>query len=279
MNRGRSIAAASAAAALALVLAAAAAPAPAPSAGPSIAFRVARCVRPPTADGPGVDVKYEVEWPQRAASTQALARVRAAIWAAIVLEEDNQEGATPAFDADRALEARAEALHREYLDFRRDFPDSARQWHSHGTARVTFRHPAAVAVRVETDEFTGGAHPNARAIHLVFDPASGRTLGPWDVFLPARSDELLKRIKAAIRKVRGLDERASLEAEGFWEKEIAPRNMSVDARGVVFTNNSYDIACHSMGGTEIRLAWAELEGLLDPDSPLAPLWKESRAAP
>lgn len=31
--------------------------------------------------------------------------------------------------------------------------------------------------------------------------------------------------------------------------------------------------------TEIRLTWAELDGVLDPGSPLAPLWKGGRAAP
>lgn len=257
--------------------------APSQTNGAAMDFAPARCVRPSRPGGTGVDVKYELEWPVAAASTQALARVRTALWSALHSMDGeipaDQTAAAPDFDATRALEARANSLAREYAAFRRSFPDSAQEWYSHASSRVTFRHPAAVTVRLETDEYLGGAHPNAVAANLVFDPATGRRIGPWDVFLAAKSDALLAKIKAALRKVRGLPERASLESEGFWEKDIAPRNMAVDAKGAVFTYNTYDIAPYAMGATEVRLDWKDLKDLLDPEGPLGSFRKQEPSAP
>jgi hypothetical protein len=114
--------------------------------------------------------------------------------------------------------------------------------------------------------YTGGAHGITSDRHVGIDLRTGRRLALAELFAAGFEERLTALIKEELRRGKGLPTGASLEEAGFWEKDIAPaENFFVDAEGVGFRYNPYDIAAYAAGSFSPVIPFAKLRDLLVPE--------------
>ncbi|HXV63703.1 MAG TPA: RsiV family protein [Vicinamibacteria bacterium] len=127
--------------------------------------------------------------------------------------------------------------------------------------------PQAVTLSFSERSFLGDETARESFRYANFDPRTGERLTLTNVLVEGKLEELRLVAETRFREVRGLDANADLEAAGFRFEETRftlTENFAVDANGLTFFYNPGEVAPYSLGPTEIRLSYDELNGLLSP---------------
>lgn len=121
-----------------------------------------------------------------------------------------------------------------------------------------------VSVRLVSESYTGGAHPNRYTEGLLFDLGAGQFTDPAQLaddpasFLSGTAELLLEKAEA------------HPAYDFFWQDYtglIARWNEGTvffDSEGMEVVYSPYEIAPYAMGEVELRLGWEELAELLGP---------------
>ena len=122
---------------------------------------------------------------------------------------------------------------------------------------------------------TGGAHGMPTIAYLTLDRRSGRPLALADL-VQIPPETLQGLLEKHLRLAMNLPPQASLKAAGFFEDRLpVPENVGVDAEGLRFTYDAYDVAPYAMGQPNVRIPYAELAPYFTADSPLRRLSPEN----
>jgi hypothetical protein len=122
-----------------------------------------------------------------------------------------------------------------------------------------------VSLSVSEYSYTGGAHGDFSTIFYNIHPVSGRQLSFADFFKPEKEVQLEQLAEQKFRQVRGIPAGQSLSDAGYWfENDIfyLTDNMAVQADGMLFLYNPYEIAPYSEGIIKLFLTNAELAPVL-----------------
>lgn len=155
----------------------------------------------------------------------------------------------------------------DYRAFREREPRSAQHWFLERKAFVLTNRPSVLSLSLRENSYLGGAHGITTLQFVNLDPRSGTPLALDDVIDDGAAPELLALAEARFRKVRNLEEGASLAEAGFQfpsgQFELTP-NFALGEDGLTFYYNPYEIAPYALGPTEIVLGYDEIRELLDP---------------
>ena len=121
--------------------------------------------------------------------------------------------------------------------------------------------------------YTGGAHGKHAYNNHVLSLLTGKALNEQDIFIDGYQDELAEIIMLAIAKDHEVTLPEELENMGYFNvKEIYPNNnFYVDADGITYTYNEYEIAAYYIGKTDVLLPFEAIRHLIREDSPVTTL--------
>lgn len=122
--------------------------------------------------------------------------------------------------------------------------------------------------------YSGGAHGNSSTQHLVYDLKTGSELSLKKVLKPGYEKKFLTAGRAALLAAAGAPPDAMLTEAGlFGNKLELNHNWSIEADGLAFHYDPYEIACYARGYVEFTVPWSVVRPWILPDQALAPLAK------
>ncbi len=157
-----------------------------------------------------------------------------------------------------------------YLQDEKDIVDGSdiASWYSYYEnieSNVQFYDKGLLVYRVQTNEYTGGAHGNYATNYLNIDLALMRPLTLDDVFVGDYQENITNMIWSQLMAEHKVKTREELEEMGYGSTgEIAPiENFYLNNKGITFYYNVYDITPYAMGPVSVSLPYAMIEHWLN----------------
>jgi hypothetical protein len=114
------------------------------------------------------------------------------------------------------------------------------------------------------DGFYGGAHPIGSSSHQVYKLPEAEQVQNWqDLFTDTL--QILKMAEESFRKDKGLSPKTKLEDAGYWfnnNRFHLTNNFGLDADGIFFLFNAYEVASYAEGPIYISVPYARLKKYL-----------------
>lgn len=153
-------------------------------------------------------------------------------------------------------------------------PNPLSSWELERTVHVVFSNDRFITLNFLENGYTGGAHPFSGQRYVVFDLTTGKQVTLADLLIPGYESALNIAAEKAFREARHIAPDANLETEGFWfENNVfsVNNNFGVQADGIVFAFNPYEVAPYVMGSTQFTVPYEDISEIISADSPLAAL--------
>lgn len=139
----------------------------------------------------------------------------------------------------------------------------------HYSQEVVFNERHLICVRESLYTYTGGAHGYDQYTHHVFSLISGERLTLQDVIKPGYKVPFIARGRLDLLRQGGCTPEQRLDEAGLQRDELPlNNNWWIDARGLGFHYNPYEIACYARGMVRFQITWEQLQPWLDPDAAL-----------
>lgn len=165
-------------------------------------------------------------------------------------------------------------------DFKQDLSRSDEvpvgAWYSYyemSSNEIVFNESDILSYTVSFENYTGGAHGAHSFTNRVINVKTGELITEDEIFVDNFEDHLALMLVDEIAKQNNVAEAKELENLGYFSiDEIFPNgNFLIDASGITYFFNEYEIAAYVVGVTKVHLPFAELAPLLRPDSPISQL--------
>lgn len=153
----------------------------------------------------------------------------------------------------------------DYTAYLRDI-DTPQAWYSQTSIDVVYQHNKIVSLKVDMDDYTGGAHGLISTIYQVFDKTNNKILLQTRLIRKDKTQEVLAMAEKSFRKNAELTDDADLEKSGYWFKDNSfylTENYCITSEGITWLYNPYEIAPYSQGTIEISLTKEELAPYID----------------
>ena len=165
---------------------------------------------------------------------------------------------------EKASESFEDVLHafdEEYIQFKKDFPDSDGIWELSIESELVYESPEVVTISLNVYSYTGGAHGNDKIILLNIDPESGNALSNEDLIKDLNEFKKLSEIyfkEALNQDNKGL----TMEDYFYGEAFHLPQNIGYSDDGLIMLYNVYEIASYAQGYTEFVIPFDVAENYL-----------------
>ncbi len=162
------------------------------------------------------------------------------------------------------LEHIAQEFIYDYEAFMVDFPTYEFGWYITANTDILSESPEFISMRIYSETFTGGAHPNSNTSYFVFDAKTNRELSIADIISDTTNFKHV--VEKEFRKEKGLAKDQSLADAGFWLDDgnfQMPKNIGLTEDSVIVHFNPYEIAPYSTGTTTLKINRKELGGILN----------------
>ncbi|TNJ46993.1 DUF3298 and DUF4163 domain-containing protein [Tamlana fucoidanivorans] len=153
------------------------------------------------------------------------------------------------------LEVSIQNFNQDYIDFKKDFPESPQVWEAQIDGEVLYQTEDIISISITTYTNTGGAHGLLSITFLNFNPETG-------LLIPT------------INLINNTDEFSKL-AQFYFEQSITkddilfspntfqlPKNMAYTEEGIVLLYNAYEIAPYSTGIIEFKIPYHDANPFL-----------------
>lgn len=150
-----------------------------------------------------------------------------------------------------------------YDDLHKKFPEDTFGWEAKVETKKKYESDKLINFEMTHYTFTGGAHGYQGLRSLIFDKATGRTMGYDDIFTDKGVVQKLAEEKFRMKYEIPTD--APINSKGFmFEDEVfaLPQNIFFTDKGLLLYYNQYEIAAYSEGNQELMLSYDELGNLL-----------------
>ena len=165
-------------------------------------------------------------------------------------------------------------------DFKKDIEENETpgSWYSYyemSQNEVVFNEGGLLSFTVSFENYTGGAHGSHSYTNFTLNTKDGKRITEEDLFVEDYQDSLAKLLIDEITKKNNLQDPKGLEDIGYFSvDEIYPNNnFYIDATGITYTFNEYEIASYALGQTEVHLSFEQIMPLLKEGSPVAGMIK------
>lgn len=117
--------------------------------------------------------------------------------------------------------------------------------------------------------YAGGAHGMTNLSYDIINLDLGLKLNYEDIFIDDIDSILTEVLTDQVRLDYQIPDEVSLKEAGFFVEEVEPnKNLFVDAGGIGFVYNSYEIAPYSRGATRVLLNFDLIRHLIKPGTPV-----------
>lgn len=139
-----------------------------------------------------------------------------------------------------------------------DFPQ---RWSFNMKYDVLENNDNSLSLLLNTDIYTGGAHPLNEISILSFNPENGKKVIMSDII--ENEKELKNLIGKEFRRKRNLADEINLTDEGFYSNEWPlPKNFALLKQGLYIIYNAYEIGPYVLGSTELLIPFDAIKPLL-----------------
>lgn len=144
-------------------------------------------------------------------------------------------------------------------------------WYSHYKkieSQVMYYQQDLLVYRIDTNEYTGGAHGMHKSIFMNFDLKDLHPLTLDDIFVGEYQETLSDLLWKQLVHDQKAESRAELEEMGYGSLGdlVGTENFYLNKEGITFFYNVYEFTPYSMGTTEIKLAYPAIERILGENS-------------
>lgn len=169
-----------------------------------------------------------------------------------------------------SVEKAAQSFFKEYLEFKKDYPDSPAGYTWDDQLNVSFQDTNLVALTHVSYIYTGGAHGLQSIIYYNLDLKNNKQLELKDLLSANYSNKLTDIAESIFRKDEGLSENEGLD-NYFFENNVfvINDNFIITPKGLLFTYNPYEIKAYAEGTTDLLIPYSRLTEFIKPDSFIA----------
>jgi len=169
-----------------------------------------------------------------------------------------------------------EAFEKEYMH---NYITQAKLWHDTGGASFNWEKMINMTVVYNSNyllsteylryAYSGGAHGMTNLSYDIINLDNGTKLYYNDIFIDNIDSTLTDILTKQLRSDYEIPEEVSLIEAGFFVEDVGPnKNIFVEAGGIGFVYNSYEIAPYSSGSTRILLDFEVIKHLVKPGTPV-----------
>jgi len=158
------------------------------------------------------------------------------------------------------LEEAANSLVKDYQEFHKEFPDSPQVWHVRLKSKFTYEQEELLCLMIVSETYMGGAHGAMNKRYLTFSTITGKTVNIIDRV--GDKEQFIALAEQKFRKQKNLSSDIEFNETDYWFPDnefVLPANIGIDNKGYLLHYNAYEIAPYSMGPTDIRIGFEELE--------------------
>ncbi len=142
-------------------------------------------------------------------------------------------------------------------------------WEKMINTSVLYNSDYLLCMEFERYVFTGGTHGMSNIAYESINLLDGTSFTFENVFLPDSDSLLTQMLTAQLKSNRKLTVDGSLKQDGYFVDNLTPNhNMFINASGIGFTYNPYEIAPYSYGITQVHLPWEAIKSLLRTNTPI-----------
>lgn len=160
-------------------------------------------------------------------------------------------------------------------DFKKDIEENEvpGSWYSYyemSQNEIVYNEGGLLSFTVSFENYTGGAHGSHSYTNFTLNTKDGKRITEEDLFVEDYQDALAKLLIDEITKKNNLQDPKGLEDIGYFSvDEIYPNNnFYIDATGITYTFNEYEIAAYALGQTEVHLSFEQISPLLKEGNPI-----------
>ena len=153
------------------------------------------------------------------------------------------------------LEKVAAGFLAEAADCAADFEDNAdmMKWSSENEIKLETSNPKFITYKVETYDYTGGAHGNGLSRHFCFDAQTGEKVTWKKVFKGSSAAQMTAMIKRELKRQAQLD--------SFNDFHL-PEFVAFGDKGLYVEYDHYEIACYTDGAPSCTLPYSKISAHL-----------------
>ncbi|WP_291722266.1 DUF3298 and DUF4163 domain-containing protein [Bernardetia sp.] len=183
-----------------------------------------------------------------------------------------QEKGQPIKSTRQMLEESKKSFFKEYLEVNQGAEEEylyAANWANESKAEVVFNDKHFATIAFSNYMYMGGAHGMFGETYLVIDVKNGKEIKLDDIFDQQAIATLEKKMIKKAYEYTGFENPVSLQDAGYLVDKIeASDNFSLNAKGITFVYQPYEIAPYAAGMPSFLFTWEELKDLVKTDSPV-----------
>ena len=157
----------------------------------------------------------------------------------------------------------AQSFIEDYKTFKTDFPDYQFGWYVVLASEITFESDQLFSFRIDSESFTGGAHPNSSTEFFVIEKRSGKELSTTDII--SDTSQFKEMLEEEFRKEKGMNQEQSFADRGFYINDgdfLLNDNIGLTDTSVLVHFNPYEIAPYSEGATTLEISKKSIGNIL-----------------
>ena len=167
---------------------------------------------------------------------------------------------------DGTFEHIAQSFIQDYKSFKIDFPDYQIGWYVKVFSEITYESEEIMSFRIDSESYTGGAHPNSRTAFYVIDKQLKSELSTSDII--ADTSKFKNMLEAEFRRLKGISGDQSFADRGYYINDgdfLLNNNIGISDTKIMVHFNPYEIAPYAEGATTIEMNKTDLKGILKID--------------
>ena len=153
----------------------------------------------------------------------------------------------------------------EYYEPDEEMPVSQYTWYASGDISKHPR-PGCIAYSFYVETYLGGPHGSHDIYYLNIDSKTGKRLSKADVFKADKEEELLQAITMRLahdNNCKDHDELVEKTGITMLGDIFVEQNFTLEAEGVTFVYNTYEIASYAEGTISVFLPYEELKDYMN----------------
>jgi hypothetical protein len=173
-------------------------------------------------------------------------------------------------DPTESIEVSADSFINEYINYRKEFPDSPAGYHWDQTLIVTQQDKDVISFKHVNYAYTGGAHGMQTTLFHNLYQSGYKKISLKDILNRNYDAELTKIGEAIFRKNEGLKATDPLDGYFFENQQfVLNDNFLITPKGLLFLYNQYEIKAYAFGTTELLIPYTAIKHLIAADGVLA----------
>lgn len=157
----------------------------------------------------------------------------------------------------------AHSFIKDYQSFVIDFPGYQIGWYVRVFSEITYESEGILSFRIDSESYTGGAHPNSTTEFFVIDKNTNRELATADIISDTSQFKILLELE--FRRIKGMSSEQSFADRGFYINDgdfLLNNNIGISDEKVMVHFNPYEIAPYSEGATTVEMNKSDMQEFL-----------------